>query len=260
MQSSARSADGEEAARKRSVAQWELRQLLWERGVSEGVPLAFEALQARSEVQEVSSLSQSCSSSKSSSGSEYIVILGVPVNPDGSIGASLRSRIDRSIALSRAHPCSTLIPTGSAVANAHGEALSIAQELFRAGVPKEKVVCERNARTTLDNAAFVWILLSEMEGFAEEHRSARIDRHSTSSPTWKNSKVQEKKLLESLTVVAEPYHAMRSLRIFCLLNRAKPIFQSVRIKPSERVPLLDSGPRTELERCIEEKRRVWAGW
>jgi len=186
--------------------------------------------------------------SRSSDVRHVIVVLSVPTNSDGTPTSGLEARVNRAAALARADPSALVVVSGAAVATAFSEAEIMARMLVGRGVDPMSILIERYATTTLDNAAY---------------STALLQTHLPNNAT----------AVEQLTLVSEPYHAPRSLRIFaaaCALAKWTP---RLRLAASERMPYPVTGsaayPRPRpgappweaaLLRCLEEKRRLAAGW
>ena len=180
-----------------------------------------------------------------------IVVLGVPVKADGSLSEGLRLRIDRAAQVARQYPDAVVVPTGGAVANVYGEARAIEKALTRMGIDQDRILPENQARTTLDNAAFTFHLLDHL---------------------WPTTDARPL----HLTVVAEPYHAMRALRLFAAAKDTFGMEATLHVAPSMHGPVparaaddrtvyvggmpLISDFQARLSRCIEEKRRIACGW
>lgn len=185
--------------------------------------------------------------------SHLIIVLGVPVEPNGRIGLALQTRIDRAIMEAQADPAAFIVVTGAAVQNRWMEAQAMHAGLVSAGVDPTRIWVEGRATTTTDNAAQVWQLVTDQ---IVPRCQLTFDR---------------------VTVVAEPYHAMRALRIFAAVlgpevpqpllrlaaaNRLPPV-GLVRRDPrlaQDRTPLEQGQFLAVLSRCIEEKRRMMHGW
>ncbi len=194
-----------------------------------------------------------------------IVVLGVPTLPDGSASVGLIVRIQRAAEVAFRYPHASVIVTGGAVANNHPEATCMAEGLVHLGVARERIIVESHAHTTLDNAAFTISILRNIWPIA---KTAKRD------PT-------------QLTVVSEPYHAMRSLRHFAAAQvvfdfpatlylaaslpgqvaQLQPTSPRTRIRTTTRARvltlikhMLPADSEALLQRCIEEKRRIMVGW
>ncbi|KAG7562018.1 hypothetical protein FFLO_02573 [Filobasidium floriforme] len=214
-----------------------------------------------------------------------IIVLGVPVLADGSLSDGLQLRTARAAQVAQQHPAAVIIVTGGAVANIHGEAEAMARDLIRLGIEEGRIWVEGNARTTLDNAAFTTCLLERIwppfqpgnRGQHQENDSQRdsVDSHLTSNPSV------------HLTIVSEPYHAIRSLRHFAAaltlseLQAQGQVVLHAGISEMGNAPIpamfhnpnrgrgrardgsiwigglrLRGEVRARLERCLEEKRRI----
>lgn len=218
-----------------------------------------------------------------------IVVLGVPVLADGSLSEGLQLRTARAGRVAQQHPTAIIIVTGGAVANIHGEAEAMARELVRLGIEEGRIWVESNARTTLDNAAFTTCLLEKIwplfqPGNRGQHQENDPQRDSVDSRLTLNPSIH-------LTIVSEPYHAIRSLRHFAAaltlseLQAHGQVMLHAGISEMGNAPIpamyhnpnrgrgrardgsiwigglrLRGEVRARLERCLEEKRRIACGW
>jgi len=70
--------------------------------------------------------------------------------------------------------------------------------------------------------------------------------------------------LLQVTLVCEPYHAIRSLRIFATTWGQAPTARPLRLAVTTRVPSTalsgQSAASLELVHCIDEKRKMMLGW
>lgn len=180
-----------------------------------------------------------------------IVVLGVPLLRDGTPSESLMARVRRAAEMAQIHPSAFVVVTGGAAANEFVEAQGMAQELIILGVESRRILLEPFARTTLDNAAFTFRLL---EGL------------------WPHAGRQPVKL----TLVSEPYHAVRALRLFAAAGRVFDFKTTLHIAASDcghqparsenERPVrignrtLSGGFQAKLGRCVEEQRRISCGW
>jgi uncharacterized SAM-binding protein YcdF (DUF218 family) len=219
-----------------------------------------------------------------------VVVLGVPVLVDGSLSEGLQLRIARAATVAQQHPTAVIIVTGGAVANIHGEAEAMARELVRLGIEEDRIWVESNARTTLDNAAFTTCLLERMwppfqPGNRGQHQQNDPQRDSDDNPSLTLDPTIH------LTIVSEPYHAIRSLRHFAAaltlseLQTQGQVMLHAGISETGNAPIpamyhypnrrrgrardgsiwigglrLRGEVRARLERCLEEKRRIACGW
>lgn len=184
-----------------------------------------------------------------------IVVLGVPVDLDGHIGAGLKARIDRAVYEAQQDPQATLLVSGAAVspfarANGWVEAYAMKLGLVAAGVDPSHIMVEPNALSTMHNAAFGWQLVRESHLF------------------------EQGRPVDEVTLVAEPYHAVRALRIFAAVLQQEPSPpllhfaaaqalqpHATRHRPERHMPsLTDAGFLAALDRCIEEKFKISRGW
>lgn len=79
------------------------------------------------------------------------LVLGKPVNPDGSLPPMVCSRLDEAQRLYRAGLVGAVVVSGGAVHSEHVEAEAMAAELVRRGIPVECVLAETRARNTMEN-------------------------------------------------------------------------------------------------------------
>jgi uncharacterized SAM-binding protein YcdF (DUF218 family) len=77
---------------------------------------------------------------------EVIIVLGAALNRDGSLGPSLRARVDAGIAAHRAGHAPLLLMTGLYEADAMKRAALVE------GVAESAILVERSARSTRENA------------------------------------------------------------------------------------------------------------
>lgn len=183
-----------------------------------------------------------------------IIILGVHANPDGTPSAAMQARIDRGYHEALRDPQAKIVVSGAGVGNTHIEAEVMARELLKKGIDETRLIVEPRAQNTISNAIRIWLLLPTVIS-----DPARIRR---------------------MTVVTEPYHLVRALRIFSqLLSQVLPR-TILRASPSEPLlappsrragyklntahrailRLLDRKAVTELCRNVEEKWRIAYGW
>ena len=186
-----------------------------------------------------------------------IVVLGVPNALDGSLSRWQAARVEQALAAANADAKSLLIvsggPTGAGGiprAPRYVEADTMADALFGAGIAPGRLFVERRALTTVDNAAFV-------------------------ADIW-NNELGGTARLGQLTIVAEPFHGVRALRIFAALLRDEVAAPLLRFSPSERLPppltwprppadtkalqLLRPADLLNLSWVIEQHRRVICGF
>jgi len=180
-----------------------------------------------------------------------IVVLGAPVNADGTPSPSILQRTRRAAEVALAHPDAVLVVTGGAVVNRFTEAQSMAEQLVLLGINPARIYREPYARTTLDNAAFTMTLLESV---------------------WPKRALNE----AQLTIITEPFHAPRALRLFAAASSAYAVTPTLRFAASARAAapnlppyerLVEIGEKIAGEdfqalllRCIEEKRRLANGW
>ncbi|GFZ42334.1 hypothetical protein JCM24511_00049 [Saitozyma sp. JCM 24511] len=202
-----------------------------------------------------------------------IVVLGAPVNGDGTPSPSIVQRTRRAAEIAFAHPESLLVVTGGAVANRFSEAVSMEQQLISLGVDPTRILREPNARTTLDNAAYTMSLLENV------WLKAALDVNSLipgADPTLES--VWRKAVLDQaqMTIITDPFHAPRALRLFAAARSAYDVTPTLRfaasasaaqpqLPPHERLVrigemVLRDDVQALLLRCVEEKRRLSIGW
>ena len=109
-----------------------------------------------------------------------IVVLGAALRPDGRPGSPLERRLETALALARRDPAALVLVTGGAVANGHEEGPTMARWLAARGLTPRRILVEREARNTRENADLSVPLL----------RRAGVDR---------------------VTVVTEAYHLRRGV-------------------------------------------------
>lgn len=88
--------------------------------------------------------------------SDAIVILGHALHDDGSIGDSLKARLDCGKALFFEKKAPIILLSGG-IANkkaGRAEAVGMQEYLLEAGVPEDGMLTERNSLTTVQNAKF----------------------------------------------------------------------------------------------------------
>jgi uncharacterized SAM-binding protein YcdF (DUF218 family) len=84
---------------------------------------------------------------------DALVVLGAPLR-DGALSPVLAERVAAAIALWRAGAAHWVVATGGVTGGAHrAEADAIAEALVAGGVPEERVIVERESRTTAENVA-----------------------------------------------------------------------------------------------------------
>lgn len=213
-------------------------------GVTQGIPAATQALEART-------------SQLTAQGEHVILVFGVFVEFDGQIGPWLNARIDRAAECAWDDTAADVLVSGAAVQNRHVEAHAMATGLVARGIEMRRILIEPFAETTVDNVAFGGFQL-----------------RATNRPQ-----------LRKLTVVAEPYHAMRALRIAPCWAMMQPgpiielrlaaaerigaslefasMYATIQGEDRHRTPMLarlSVVALNELERLVQENRRVAAAW
>jgi uncharacterized SAM-binding protein YcdF (DUF218 family) len=83
-----------------------------------------------------------------------IVILGYGLRPDGSMRPILYHRVLTGLAIAQAFPQSPIIVTGGNPQNGHSEAAAMLNLLCILGVPRERIIVENKANSTVQNAQF----------------------------------------------------------------------------------------------------------
>jgi vancomycin permeability regulator SanA len=202
-----------------------------------------------------------------------IVVLGAPVNGDGTPSPSILERTRRAAEIASAHPESLLVVTGGAVANRFSEAVIMEQQLISLGVDPTRVLREPNACTTLDNAAYTMALLENVWlKAALDHAELTPGADPKLESVWRKAVLDE----AQLTIITEPFHAPRALRLFAAARSAYDVTPTLRfaataraaqpqLPPHERLVrigemVLRDDVQALLLRCIEEKRRLSIGW
>lgn len=184
---------------------------------------------------------------------EVVVVLGTPVSPDGTLGENLTARVRRAAALAESWPNALLMVSGAAVQNRFVEAEAMAAGLVAGGIDPRRIVLEPHARLTLENAAYTLRLI-------EVH------------PALRGAPVV-------LTVVTEPFHAIRALRAFVgasALFHSPPLLRLAAAEstapatqrdrphgPPRRVrrpQWFDAAAWAQVEACVGQKALVWLGW
>jgi vancomycin permeability regulator SanA len=200
-------------------------------------------------------------------------VLGAPVNGDGTPSSSILQRTRRAAEIASAHPESLLLVTGGAVANRFSEAVSMEEQLISLGVDPRRIHLEPNARTTLDNAAYTMTLLENVWLKAALDQAKLIPGADPKlESVWRKAVLDE----AQLTIITEPFHAPRALRLFAAARSAYDVTPTLRfaasasaaepyLPPHERsVRIGEKIVRDDVQalllRCIEEKRRLSIGW
>ena len=83
-----------------------------------------------------------------------IVILGYGLLPDGSMRPILYHRVLTGLAIALAFPQSPIIVTGGNPQNGHSEAAAMMNVLRMLGIPRERIIVENQANSTVQNAQF----------------------------------------------------------------------------------------------------------
>lgn len=186
-----------------------------------------------------------------------IAVLGVPCNMDGTPTPQLQARINRAVQEAQKDPNAVIVSSGAAVQGQRStEGDAIRRGLEAEGVAPERIWVDENARITVDNAAYIAALLPRIE-----------------SSTGRS--------IKKMTVVAEPFHGPRAVRLFGLV----PQFTTMELKfaPTERLPLhplqipkyvfptrgetkvlnkgiINSHGLALLKRNVDEKRKMGLGF
>jgi uncharacterized SAM-binding protein YcdF (DUF218 family) len=83
--------------------------------------------------------------------SDYVIVFGAAVRPNGKPSLALRRRIDKAAAWAREHPSAFVMPTGGAGEHGPAEAEAMKQALLDAGVAAKRIVIEPEGRDTLES-------------------------------------------------------------------------------------------------------------
>lgn len=146
--------------------------------------------------------------------SALLIVLGAPVNADGSPSQALLRRAGWAARLYRQQRDAWLLASGGASSPTQTEASAIAALLQHAGVPVQRILREEQSRNTWENARYCAAIIGQ-HGFSD------------------------------LTLVTDPLHMPRArlaFRAFGLRPRACPVCRA------ERDPSL----RTWLSRTLHE--------
>lgn len=163
---------------------------------------------------------------------QIIVVLGVPTPAGGPLCRSLQNRVNQAAALYGQNPSARVVCSGAAVLTPQCEADAMFAGLQRLGVPAECIARDREAMTTKQNAENTFKILKSMN-LQGRHR---------------------------LTLVVEPYQAVRALRVF-VQARAQHAFAEdfvIALAPVERLTASKSAPYTAT-RSFRPKQ-LGRGW
>ena len=83
-----------------------------------------------------------------------IVILGYGLKPDGTMRLILHTRVLAGLAVAQMFPQAPIIVTGGNPRNGNTEAEQMGKMLRLYGVPRERIILEERANSTVQNAAF----------------------------------------------------------------------------------------------------------
>lgn len=131
------------------------------------------------------------------SSTDTIIILGYPSKREGQPSAILRSRLDKGIELYNNGVAKNIILTGSAVRNRNIEAEVMADYCIKAGVPADKLMLEKKAQNTYENALFARKIMK-----AHRYRTGTIV---TSDFHIHRAKFIFKHFAQDLQFIAAPY-------------------------------------------------------
>jgi uncharacterized SAM-binding protein YcdF (DUF218 family) len=92
-----------------------------------------------------------------------IVILGYGLKPDGSMRPILYHRVLTGLAIALAFPQAPIIVTGGNPQNGHSEAAAMLNLLRMLGIPRERIIVENKANSTVQNARFSVPLAKEAD-------------------------------------------------------------------------------------------------
>jgi uncharacterized SAM-binding protein YcdF (DUF218 family) len=109
----------------------------------------------------VTAVQAAAESNSPPAGTEYLVVLGGGIRPDGSVSLALKSRLDAAIAYLARHPDTRVVVTGGKLRDlprSEGEAMTeylLAHSGPEGGLAPESVLSEEAARDTIQNMANV---------------------------------------------------------------------------------------------------------
>ncbi len=83
---------------------------------------------------------------------DAIIVLGVPANPDGSLGPEQQSRVAEGVREFKRHVAPHVIMTGGAAHNQYVEAVVMARYAQKLGVPADALLEEGQSQNTIQNA------------------------------------------------------------------------------------------------------------
>ncbi len=93
-----------------------------------------------------------------------IVVLGFQLNTDGSMREELEKRLNMALAAAKQYPQAYVCVTGGHTASGNGSASEggvMASWLKSHGIPGERIICETDSRTTVENAVFCQRIFKE---------------------------------------------------------------------------------------------------
>ena len=93
---------------------------------------------------------------------DVCIILGSPSNRDGSSTRTQRSRMDRAIALYKAHKVTKLIISGGSVKNKYSEAETMMHYALQQGVLKKDIHLEMQAKNSYENLYYAKKICDEL--------------------------------------------------------------------------------------------------
>lgn len=92
-----------------------------------------------------------------------IIILGFALENDGSMKQPLIERLQAGLAIAKKYPNSKIIVTGGSAKNGITEAEAMSKWLLEKGVDKNRIVLEKSASDTVENALCTTAILETME-------------------------------------------------------------------------------------------------
>lgn len=122
--------------------------------------------------------------------SEYLVIMGAAVKPDGTPSGAMRRRIDGALQLASMAHNPTFLATGGVGKHGHCEAVAMKNVLAGANIPEDHIILERESKSTLTSII----------------RCSRI--------------LKNRQNVKSVTVCTDRYHIPRCRWIFLMLGVA----------------------------------------
>jgi hypothetical protein len=120
----------------------------------------------------------------------FIVVLGVPTPDASPLAPALQNRVDLAADLAKIYPEARIICSGAAVKSNVCEAIAMKSGLERLGIEANRIFCEKTSRDTIGNARESFNIIKAMV----PHGACR------------------------LTLVIEPFQALRALRAFMVVR------------------------------------------